>query len=130
MKLKSWTPLEIIETILALNLLVWGVIFLFPGNVFDTPRIKNEALYAQDWFWGVFLVVVGFSLIFKPKDSYFVLGRWLHTLAWLFWFSIAVLIAIRTFPNGINPPDFLFISIFSAIAFCHLTLYSRLIGVK
>lgn len=130
MKLKTWTPLEVIEVILALNLLVWGAIFLFPGNVFDTPRIKNDAIYAQDWLWGFFLVAVGVSLIFGPRNGKFWLRRYLHVFGWIFWFSITILLAVRTFENGIAPTDFLFISIISTIAFCHLTLYNRLAGVK
>lgn len=130
MKLKSWTPLEVIEIILAFNLLVWGVVFLFPENVFDTPRIKNEAIYAQDWFWGFFLVIAGVLLIFGPRDTKFWLRRYLHIFSWIFWFSITILLAFRTFENGVAPTDFLFLSVFSAIAFCHLTLYNRLAGVK
>lgn len=130
MKLKSWTALEIIEAILACNSLVWGIVFLFPGNVFDTPRIKNDAIYAQDWLWGVFLVTVGVLLLIGPRNRRFWIRRYLHVFCWVFWFSITTLVAFRTFENGVMPTDFLFISVFLAIAFCHLTLYNRLAGVK
>lgn len=132
MRLKSWTPLEIVETILAFNLLVWGIIFLFPENVFDTPsiRIDHGAFYAQDWFWGIFLIVVAALFLFGPRDRSFWLRRYLHIFCWIFWFSITLLLALRTFSNGIAPTDFLFISVFVAIALCHLTLYNRLVGVK
>lgn len=130
MRLKSWTPLEIIETILAINLLVWGTVFLFPGNVFDTPIIQNRAIYAQDWFWGGFLVLVALSFFVSPLENKFWLRRLLHTFCWVFWSAMTVLLMTRVFSNGIQPTDFLFVSLFVALALCHLTLHSRLVGVK
>jgi len=130
MRLKTWTPLEMIEATLAINVLIWGIVFLFPENVFDTSRYKYNAIYAQDWLWGTFLVVVGVLLLTTPKTRWFTLRRWLHVLCWVFWFSMTLLIAIRTFADGVSPTDFLFLSVFTTIALCHLTLYNRLVGVK
>lgn len=124
----KWTILEIIELILAINKMLWGAIFLLPGNVFSQGTYELHAIYAQDWLWGIFLLVISSLTVFGPPSLHIVHSKHLHFLSWAFWLGIIILLSSRLFANGISATDFLLISPYTVIALLHATLYARLSG--
>lgn len=125
-----WTLSEIKELILAVNEMIWAVVFLLPGNVFSQGSYELKAIYAQDWLWGIFLLIISSLTLFGPRDRFLIYRQYLHFLSWVFWLGIVILLASRLFSNGFQGPDLLLITPYIVIALLHATLYARLSGAR
>lgn len=128
---KRWTLSEMKEILLALLAMVWGIGFLFPGNVLSPgSRLTLLSLYASDWVWGVLLITTSSLVLFLPRTRWLHYRKNLHLFFWLFWFGITVLTIVRSSANGLGITDVLIASPFLTIALLHVTLYARLASVE
>src|SRR6188768_3806259 len=101
MGFSKWTLTDIIEAILALRSLAWGILFLFPEDTLGRgSQLTFLKTYANDTVWGIVLVVGSCFLIFFPRTHFFVLRRITHLVFWLFWLGITLLIYLNSLPRG------------------------------
>lgn len=126
-----WTISEIKEVVLALLQFFWGILFMFPGNVFDAQgRYYLTAIYAQDWLWGILLLAASSLILFGSRTEWLHFRKFLHFFSWFFWLGIFILAMSRSIENGLHVADMLIFSPYITIAFLHATLYIRLMGVR
>lgn len=123
---------EMMELVLAFTALVWGILFLLPGNVFNpSSNIGLLSIYAQDWVYGILLVLCSLFLIIFPRGEYFSLRRGVHFTLWLFWAGITTVILVRFYrADTVSIGGWLFLSFPVAFAFLHALLYARLVKVR
>lgn len=126
-----WTLSELKEIVLSLLAVLWGVVFLLPGDTLGTAsRIDLMATYAGDVTWGILLVIGGLFLLFSPRTRHLHIRRWIHAFFWIFWAAITILVVVRSVANGFTTSDVLISSPFLTIALIHAAFYLRLVYVK
>jgi len=127
----GWNLSRMKEIVLSLLALLWGVLFLFPGDVLSqASRLELTRAYAGDNSWGILLIIVGIVLLFAPRHHHLIFRRVAHALLWLFWLGIGLLVMWRGLENGWQPTDLLLSSPYIAIAIVHGVFYMNLVEVR
>jgi hypothetical protein len=119
------------EAVLACLALLWGVLFILPGNSIGiTSRFNLLSFYAEDWVWGILLCAGSLFILIFPRSKYLQIRRWIHFFFWAFWLGISILVLVRSSVNGLGITDILISSLPFTLAFLHATLYARLAQTK
>lgn len=127
----QWTLSEMKEIVLSFLALLWGVLFLLPGETLNqASRIDLMAHYAGDNTWGILLVAVSLFLLFSPRSVYLLFRRIAHGFLFLFWLAIFCLVFYRTIENGLQVTDIHVTSVYVTIAFIHAAFYARTVYLK
>lgn len=128
---KRWTLTEMKEIVLSFLALLWGVLFLFPGETLaSASRIDLMEVYAGDVVWGSLLIGGSLFLLFSSRQRFYRLRRAVHVFFWLFWLAMGSLVLYRSVLNGLAITDILISSPYFAIALVHASFYIRLVYVK
>lgn len=126
-----WTLSEMKEIILSFLALLWGVLFLLPGETLSqASRIDLMSLYAGDNTWGIFLVVSSLFLLFSPRSDHLLFRRIAHAFLFLFWLAMFCIVFFRLVEDGIKVTDIHVSSVYVAIAFIHAAFYARTVYLK
>lgn len=127
----GWNLSRMKEIVLSFLALLWGVLFLFPGDILSqASRLELTRAYAGDNTWGVLLITVGIVLLIAPRHHHLIFRRAAHALLWLFWLAIGLLVLWRGAENGWQPTDLLLSTPYIAIGFVHGVFYMNLVDVR
>lgn len=114
------TPNRWQEIVPAFVTLVWGIVFMLPGDLFGTiERYKYFNKFAPDWGYGLIMAICAVGILSNIPPRY---RCQFHAVLAVMWILIVVLSSLSTF----SPPVLLFTSLMVGSAFRHAFEFLRL----